>query len=1068
MSVEVVIQVKDTQILLDEFDLKLEDLEITDWRVGGITDPLGQLISWLWEQASAAFSALEDAVWGFLVTIRNQITDFISDSLEALSGTLSSLIGGISSTLAGISEMLTANFTSVLGSIASLGDVVSGFFASLAASLSSIGESLLSAVSGLSDFLGRVWEDIKSSIMGVVNSVTGFLSHVYSALSSALASGFATVSSLLQQAWNAIVGAVQGVANTISAFVSQIYNALVSNISALGSMLTQVWNSITGAIQGVFTSITAFFSQIYNSITSAFVSFTTFLSNLGQQLWGYVSGAIAAFQKGFEQTMVFFRDLYGKLKQGLDSVQLVLQGFVNPLTKIWEILGGMYETLTSVSRLFTIEGLLAFLANIFDQFMAFIQKNVVEPVKKWVEGVIEGLEAAAKGAFQTLISGYVKALGGFKDWFRPGTPPPDPSTVLNTLLSISVPWILGGLGMAIITDVIQTEVQVMGTKASVRLRTLSNILSSIFNAECWIMPLLWSVFQATVLPAMSLWFNYNYRTRLPEEEDMLRFYYWGIVPEEGVRTLFQLYGYSDELVKAFIETSRRVLSPEELVDVYYRLKNYGNLSDTAIRMALPEREIEISLADFKNYIGGLRQAAGITNVDEWFKAEMTKHRYTSEVLNAKLLAETKLPSPSDLITFVVREIITPQDFFVAMQMQNYHPYWASAYWEAHWRLPSFENLRKAFFRGIINAEEFKKFVIWHDYRPFPRPGISKSDVEIMMALQYELPTRIDTRWMVKYGIIDFNKHRELVKMEGYHPDWIDNIAKAEVINVVVDERTLWRNRLFDKYELGMLTKEDLESTFRAGFKVTVDGVEFKVGFHPLEIALMMEAAKHEREAKLAEDYLDELIAAYREGAISLQEFKKEAGKYIKDSEVLEAIIGTLAIRKLRETVRRVRSEAESAIDRWLYLYERGYASEAEVMSQIKKLIAPAKMEKEELEAILSQVKARRTYWERDAKADRVKRLYQYARVSDREYMQVLKQYGWPEAIIKLELEAYDPVLSEIKSAADDIAEAYERGKIDRSRAVELMRKLGVSDYYIQRRLAIAEVRKQLYAITSSS
>ena len=54
-----------------------------------------------------------------------------------------------------------------------------------------------------------------------------------------------------------------------------------------------------------------------------------------------------------------------------------------------------------------------------------------------------------------------------------------------------------------------------------------------------------------------------------------------------------------------------------------------------------------------------------------------------------------IPSISDLITFVVREVITPDEFYDWAAKQGLSREWAENYWEAHWRLPSFENLREA-------------------------------------------------------------------------------------------------------------------------------------------------------------------------------------------------------------------------------------------------------------------------------------------------------------------------------------------------------------------------------------
>ena len=122
-------------------------------------------------------------------------------------------------------------------------------------------------------------------------------------------------------------------------------------------------------------------------------------------------------------------------------------------------------------------------------------------------------------------------------------------------------------------------------------------------------------------------------------------------------------------------------------------------------------------------------------------------------------------------------------------MQNMDPKWGKAYWFVHWQLPAYQQLVQAFLRDIITEEELKLFIKWHDYSPDPRPGISKSDVEIMNALIYNLPDKLAARWMLRFGLISREEHKKLLKAEGLHPDWIDKVAESEFLNNLTDERT---------------------------------------------------------------------------------------------------------------------------------------------------------------------------------------------------------------------------------------------------------------------------------------
>lgn len=1045
-SVAVTIEGKEYQ--LDELSFDILDEHLVDWHIGGITDPLGQLVSWLWEQISSAFEALESAVWGFLTTVRDQITSAVSSFVDSAVNTLSSLISAVSSAVE-----------------------------SLSASISDFINQVLSAIDVLSSVISAGIAEISQAVSGIVDSVV-------SAVSSALSAFEDVISGLVNQ----MLSAVNALSSLVSAGISQLINALSSGIQQVMGYITQIGETVWGALQGFGQLVATYFTQLANAITSGIQQFISWVSAGIAEISGYISGAVEAFQKGFNQVITFFADLFKKIQDGISSVQTVLAGFVNPLANIWTVLTQMYKSISeflqlftwdNISRLFTEDIPSAFISVITQQIpqmistlISMFKQYVIEPAKDIIQSAVAGVENTLRSAVSSIVKAFVETLAGFRQWFSMSTPPVDPSGLISSLMSVAVPFILAGINVGILADVLQTEVQVLGNEASLRLRAVSNILSSFFSGEAYIMPLMWTLFQATVFPAFSMWFNYNYTPRMPDVDEALDWYYWGKIQDEEFKTIARFLGYSSEFADVLLDTSVRVLSETDLRDIYWRLSYYGKLSNATIRMALPEREVQISLADFKGALKQLQDSAGIINVNAWFKTEMRKHRYTSQLINAKMIAEMRLPSVSDLITFVVREIITPEDFFTACQMQGLHAYWASAIYEAHWRLPSFGDLQEAFWRGVISADEFRKYIIWHDYRPFPRPDISKSDVDIMMSLQWKLPTRIDTRWMAKHGLISFSQHKRLVQMEGY-PDGdpyelgfniAETVAKAEIINVVVDERTLWRNRLFDSYELGLVTEQELSDILSKGFSTTIDGVEFKVGFHPLEVKLMLEAVKRERANRLAEDTIDSLIEAYVYGAISYDKFRERLNQVVRDREVRKAIEAKVALRKLRYVISAVKSEAESAIDRWLYLYESGYATLEEVKKAIGGLVAKAGMSEEELEVILNQAEARRERWVRDKTYDHIRRLYQYGRIDKRQYEELMQKLGFPEDIRKLELEAQSWFITRYDDIAERAVDLYIQGRADWGTVAGILRKLGMSQDWIEKRRELAEIERVIYQL----
>lgn len=113
-----------------------------------------------------------------------------------------------------------------------------------------------------------------------------------------------------------------------------------------------------------------------------------------------------------------------------------------------------------------------------------------------------------------------------------------------------------------------------------------------------------------------------------------------------------------------------------------------------------------------------------------------------------------IPGAGDLVTMLVRETITPEEFAKYLAMQGYSKTWADNYWDVHWRLPSPGDVVAAYHRGVLNAAERDIFFVLHDYRPSPRAGIRTSDRDIVTSLQKTLITRVDLRRAWEIGLIN--------------------------------------------------------------------------------------------------------------------------------------------------------------------------------------------------------------------------------------------------------------------------------------------------------------------------
>jgi hypothetical protein len=210
--------------------------------------------------------------------------------------------------------------------------------------------------------------------------------------------------------------------------------------------------------------------------------------------------------------------------------------------------------------------------------------------------------------------------------------------------------------------------------------------------------------------------------------------------------------------------------------------------------------------------------------------------------DAELILKLKdiIPGIQDLITFVVREVISPEDFASWAEKQGLTRFWSGCYWEAHWRLPSVETVVDAFHRGAITAEELSKYLVWHDYKPTPRPGISVTDIDIFRATQKTLFTRVDARYAYEFGYWDFDRLVRHFRDLGYEDDALDQ-ALVQVGRTLTEEKGKLETQAINDYIAGYITAEQLQADLNA------------LGLSPERVEMRLWLANRKFEAEFKKD-----------------------------------------------------------------------------------------------------------------------------------------------------------------------------------------------------------------------
>jgi len=328
----------------------------------------------------------------------------------------------------------------------------------------------------------------------------------------------------------------------------------------------------------------------------------------------------------------------------------------------------------------------------------------------------------------------------------------------------------------------------------------------------------------------------------------------------------------------------------------------------------------------------------------------------------------ELPSASDVATMMVRDIFSDiEEFEKLYQARGMHRDIGALYYMLRFRYPPPEKLWQFTVRGIsgllwarmtneeklrirkeaskigayepIDAFEFNfeynklidafsEYMKWHDYARFSWLEDFTSDNQIMIDVQADIPTKIDLRWMARFGIfehmskmgiglesemheivtrvlesnaksqitMDLTLLSRFIQATGMHPDLVPIVTVAETINAISDERTLLRTATLNLFKEGFWDIESIEAILSGAvttsFIVAVFDtqsmrwerkyINIPLMFLPPERKLTELRAITDRAMDILKEIQRDISIAYQERIIvSYDEYKEVLGKVIE-------------------------------------------------------------------------------------------------------------------------------------------------------------------------------------------
>jgi len=436
---QITVEVLDQKISLA--DLVVENLPdiVFQWESGGITDPIGQLIGWLWSQISGAFDLLKSAIRsmiGGVETLINSVRSTITSAIDAVKTSVSglgTLISGISTAINNIYTGIVNTITTALGGISRTLQGFSTWFSSLASSIASLASQILTGITSAFGTL-RTW--LSSAVAGLQTAVSS-MAGMITTISSAIGTGF---SSLL---------------GSLSKAISGLGSSILTALSSLGK---QVWDGILGFKEWLVSGL----ATIGTAIGGLGTAISTFVSSIPKTLsdfWAWIEGGWNKFAEGvgnlWNQAVKWMTDTVAEAKRMTGEVHTTLMGFFNPLIGIGEALKNLANSA------------IAFFKDPWGTIKETLGK-AFEPILKPLQGLWDTLVkmgsaivdffkdpwTAIKKTFEPILKPIQEALVGLRDKFLPlakaiteffQDPIKSLKDIFNEMWNLVYPFIEGGI-----------------------------------------------------------------------------------------------------------------------------------------------------------------------------------------------------------------------------------------------------------------------------------------------------------------------------------------------------------------------------------------------------------------------------------------------------------------------------------------------------------------------------------------------------------------------------------------------------------------------------------------------
>jgi len=352
---------------------------------------------------------------------------------------------------------------------------------------------------------------------------------------------------------------------------------------------------------------------------------------------------------------------------------------------------------------------------------------------------------------------------------------------------------------------------------------------------------------------------------------------------------------------------------EEVKDVLNRM----GLSDAFQTMLWTATETPLDVLSAREAF--LRNEIDETEHDSILKAH---HLSDTDISVMKKIYQL-IPPVNDIITMAVREAFTPDIVERFGQMQDLPPefvkwakqkglsdYWASAYWAAHWALPSIMQGFEMLHRRVIGEGDLDLLLRALDVMPFWRDKLT--------AISYNPLTRVDVRRMYGLGVLNeegvYNAYLDV----GYNDENAKLMTEFTIAFVSEKEKELTKADIIALYKKFAIPRDTALEMLQG------------LGYYETNAELLMTRADLEIYAAYKKEQTGYVKSAYVAGKIDEGEALNKLGKLDMPSSEVNNLMESWDLAKISKV-------KELSLENLKAFFSANVITEAELTDELREL-----------------------------------------------------------------------------------------------------------------------------------